>query len=224
MAKILIVEDDDSIRDLIKMTLSMETHTTKEADNGEDAFYMIQEEHFDLILLDIMLPKMDGYQLLSKIKDKEIPVIFLTAKISLQDKVFGLKLGADDYITKPFEPMELLARVETVLRRCRKYGKTAETEQKSIFYHDIEINEQERTVKKEGKEISLTTKEFDLFLTLVGNQNIVFSREQLLDKVWGYDYYGGTRTVDMHIKQLRQKLELKESLETVFKVGYKLKA
>lgn len=217
MANILVVEDEDSIRDLIKMTLSMENYTTEEADNGQSAFQMIQENTFDLILLDIMLPQMDGYQLLAKIKDKDIPVIFLTAKISLQDKVFGLKLGADDYITKPFEPMELLARIETVLRRCRKVQK------RGIKYRDIEINEQERTVKKDGKEISLTTKEFDLFLMLAENPNIVFSREQLLDKVWGYDYYGGTRTVDMHVKQLRQKLDLKDSLETVFKIGYKLK-
>lgn len=224
MTKILIVEDEDSIRELIKMTLSMEAYETEEADNGELAFKMIQEQDLDLILLDIMLPKIDGYQLLSKIKDKDIPVIFLTAKSSLQDRVFGLKLGADDYITKPFEPMELLARIETVLRRCKKRENRRNEEKTVILYHDIEINERERTVTREGREISLTAKEYDLFLMLVKNQNIVFSREQLLDQVWGYDYYGGTRTVDMHIKQLRQKLNLKETLETVFKVGYKLKA
>lgn len=224
MAKILIVEDEESIRELIKMTLSMEAHEIEEADNGELAFAMIQEKFFDLILLDIMLPKIDGYQLLSKIKDKDIPVIFLTAKISLQDRVFGLKLGADDYITKPFEPMELLARIETVLRRCKKREDKIDEEKTVILYHDIEMNERERTVTRKGIEIALTAKEFDLFLTLVKHQNIVFSREQLLDQVWGYDYYGGTRTVDMHIKQLRQKLNLKEDLETVFKVGYKLKA
>lgn len=224
MARILIVEDEASIRELIKMTLSMEAHITEEADNGELAFDMIQKKEYDLILLDIMLPKMDGYQLLSKIKDKEIPVIFLTAKISLQDRVFGLKLGADDYIIKPFEPMELLARIESVLRRCRKQGDREERGDIDILYRNIRINERARSVTKDGVEIALTTKEFELFLMLVKNQNMVFSREQLLDQVWGYDYFGGTRTVDMHIKQLRQKLDLKEGLETVFKVGYKLRA
>ena len=225
MARILIVEDDESIRGLIKMTLSMENYDTEEADNGQTAYELLQEETFDLILLDIMLPGMDGYQLLQKVKGKEIPVIFLTAKISVQDKVFGLKMGADDYITKPFEPIELLARIETVLRRSKRQagnGNLQEDEQ-GLQYHSIQIFEKERSVKLRGREVSLTVKEFDLFLLLVKNQNIVFSREQLLDQVWGYDYYGGTRTVDMHIKQLRQKLDLKESLETVFRVGYKLR-
>ena len=225
MARILIVEDDESIRGLIKMTLSMENYDTEESDNGQTAYELIQEETFDLILLDIMLPGMDGYQLLQKVKGKEIPVIFLTAKISVQDKVFGLKMGADDYITKPFEPIELLARIETVLRRSKRQagnGNLQEDEQ-GLQYHSIQIFEKERSVKLRGREVSLTVKEFDLFLLLVKNQNIVFSREQLLDQVWGYDYYGGTRTVDMHIKQLRQKLDLKESLETVFRVGYKLR-
>lgn len=225
MARILIVEDDESIRGLIRMTLSMENYDTEEADNGQTAYELIQDEAFDLILLDIMLPGMDGYQLLQKVKGKEIPVIFLTAKISVQDKVFGLKMGADDYITKPFEPIELLARIETVLRRSKRQtgnGNLQEDEQ-GLQYHSIQIFEKERSVKLRGREVSLTVKEFDLFLLLVKNQNIVFSREQLLDQVWGYDYYGGTRTVDMHIKQLRQKLDLKESLETVFRVGYKLR-
>lgn len=225
MARILIVEDDESIRGLIRMTLSMENYDTEEADNGQTAYELMQEETFDLILLDIMLPGMDGYQLLQKVKGKEIPVIFLTAKISVQDKVFGLKMGADDYITKPFEPIELLARIETVLRRSKRQagnGNLQEDEQ-GLQYHSIQIFEKERSVKLRGREVSLTVKEFDLFLLLVKNQNIVFSREQLLDQVWGYDYYGGTRTVDMHIKQLRQKLDLKESLETVFRVGYKLR-
>lgn len=225
MAKILIVEDDQSIRDLIRMTLNMDNYDTREAENGQIAYNLIQEEMFDLILLDIMLPEMDGYQLLEKVKGKNIPVIFLTAKITVQDKVFGLKMGADDYITKPFEPIELLARIETVLRRSRKQTEVQESQnqENGIRYHDIQIFEKERSVKLNDIETPLTVKEFDLLLLLVKNQSIVFSREQLLDQVWGYDYYGGTRTVDMHIKQLRQKLDLKESLETVFRVGYKLK-
>lgn len=223
--KILIVEDEESIRGLIQMTLQMENYNTVEADNGREAYERIQEENFDLILLDIMLPGMDGYQLLQKIKGKGIPVIFLTARIAVQDRVFGLKMGADDYITKPFEPIELLARIEAVLRRTagRPEAVQIPEERTCLLYGDIQIIEQERSVKKSGEEIPLTVKEFDLLLLFVKNPNIVFSREQLLDQVWGYDYYGGTRTVDMHIKQLRQKLGLKEDLETVFRVGYKLK-
>lgn len=223
--KILIVEDEESIRGLIQMTLQMENYDTVEADNGREAYERIQEENFDLILLDIMLPGMDGYQLLQKIKGKGIPVIFLTARIAVQDRVFGLKMGADDYITKPFEPIELLARIEAVLRRTAGRPEAVQrTEERTcLLYGDIQIIEQERSVKKSGEEIPLTVKEFDLLLLFVKNPNIVFSREQLLDQVWGYDYYGGTRTVDMHIKQLRQKLGLKEDLETVFRVGYKLK-
>jgi len=224
MNKILIVEDDSSIRNLVKMTLSMDKYDTLEADNGNTAFDLIQTDStISLILLDIMLPKMDGYELLSKIKDKNIPVIFITAKSSLQDKVFGLKLGADDYIVKPFEPIELLARVESVLRRYMKGAEIYQKENHTIFYHDIEINEQERVIKKNSNIIIMTAKEFDLFLLLAKNINIVFTREQLLDKVWGYDYYGNSRTVDMHIKQLRQKLELRDEIETVYKIGYKLK-
>lgn len=226
MTKILVVEDDKSIRDLIKMTLTMEYCEIKETDTGKNAYEIIQRERFDLILLDIMLPEMDGYQLLQKIKHKDIPVIFLTAKINVQDKVFGLKMGADDYITKPFEPIELLARIETVLRRTRKRQqmKELENEISYISYKHLEISEKEHSVKKENVEVSLTAKEFNLLILLVKNVNIVFSREQLLNQVWGYDYYGGTRTVDMHIKQLRQKLDLKDQLETVFRVGYKLKS
>lgn len=226
MAKILIVEDDQSIRNLISMTLIVENHITEEVDNGEDAYEMIEKDTYDLILLDIMLPKMNGYELLQKIKHKNIPVIFLTAKISLQDKILGLKLGADDYIIKPFEPLELLARVEAVIRRSLKYTTTTKEVDINhlLKYKDIVVNTKERSVKKNNLEIILTRKEFDLLKLFIENQNIVFTREQLLDKIWGYDYYGGTRTVDMHIKQLRQKLGLKDCLDTVFKVGYKLRS
>lgn len=227
MASILVVEDDASIRDLIVLTLAMEHYETKEADNGESAYQMIQREPFDLVLLDIMLPSMNGMELLQKIKTYQVPVIFLTAKVTLQDKVMGLKLGAEDYITKPFEPMELLARVEVVLRRNQS-GPDQEKTQLSpnteiITYKDIQLYVEERIVRKAGCEISLTYKEFDLLKTFLHHPNIVFSREQLLNQIWGYDYYGNTRTVDMHIKQLREKLALKDDLQTVFKVGYKLR-
>ncbi|MDO5292531.1 MAG: response regulator transcription factor [bacterium] len=226
MAKILVVDDEKSIRDLIKMTLSIENYEAEEAEDGEMAFRMLEKSSYDLVLLDIMLPKIDGYQVLQKLKDKNIPVIFLTAKITLQDKIFGLRMGADDYITKPFEPMELLARIETILRRSQKYAvpDVEEPKDKNVLrFEDITMYLQERSVKKGNQEIILTVKEFDLLKTFIENKNIVLSREILLDKIWGYDYFGGTRTIDMHVKQIREKLDLKESLETIYKVGYKLK-
>lgn len=227
MARVLVVDDEKSIRDLIKMTLSVENYESDEADNGKTAYEMIENNKYDLILLDIMLPKLDGYQVLQKIKNKNIPVIFLTAKIALQDKILGLKMGADDYITKPFEPMELLARIETILRRSQKFGIYNSSKDKStdiLIYHDISMYLKERIVKRNNLEVVLTRKEFDLLQVFIENQNIVLSREVLLDKIWGYDYYGGTRTIDMHVKQIREKLDLKQSLETVYKIGYKLKS
>lgn len=227
MAKVLVVDDEKSIRDLIKMTLSIENYESDEADNGNTAYEMIDNNNYDLILLDIMLPKLDGYQVLQKIKNKNIPIIFLTAKISLQDKILGLKMGADDYITKPFEPIELLARIETILRRSQKFSIHNSQKDKStdiLTYHDISMYLKERIVKRNNLEVVLTRKEFDLLQIFIENQNIVLSREVLLDKIWGYDYYGGTRTIDMHVKQIREKLDLKQSLETVYKIGYKLKS
>lgn len=227
MARVLVVDDEKSIRDLIKMTLSVENYESDEADNGKTAYEMIENNKYDLILLDIMLPKLDGYQVLQKIKNKNIPVIFLTAKIALQDKILGLKMGADDYITKPFEPMELLARIETILRRSQKFAIYNSSKDKStdiLIYHDISMYLKERIVKRNNLEVVLTRKEFDLLQVFIENQNIVLSREVLLDKIWGYDYYGGTRTIDMHVKQIREKLDLKQSLETVYKIGYKLKS
>lgn len=221
-----MVDDEKPIRDLIRMTLSIENYEAEEAEDGEMAYRMLEESSYDLVLLDIMLPKMDGYQVLQRIKDKNIPVIFLTAKIALQDKIFGLKMGADDYITKPFEPMELLARIETILRRSQKYAIPNVEEAKGknvLIFEDITMYLKERIVKKENQEVILTVKEFDLLKTFMENQNIVLSRDVLLDKIWGYDYLGGTRTIDMHVKQIREKLDLKGSLETIYKVGYKLK-
>ena len=221
MANILIVDDEKSIRDLIVMTLSIENHETHVAENGEMAFEMISSNSYDLILLDIMLPKLDGYQVLQKIKNKNIPIIFLTAKISLQDKVMGLRLGADDYITKPFEPMELLARIETILRRTQHtYTPNADD---TLTFENITMYLKERIVKKNDEEIILTVKEYDLLKMFLEHKNIVLTREVLLSKIWGYDYLGGTRTIDMHVKQIREKLGLRDALSTVYKIGYKLK-
>lgn len=219
MAKILIVEDDSTIRNLILLALQMENYNAIAAEDGEVAISKLNEEDIDLILLDIMLPKIDGYGVLQKIQNKNIPVIFLTAKSSIQDKVMGLKLGADDYITKPFEPLELLARIEALLRRSRVDKKKSET----ITFKHIMVLENERTVTMNNEEIYLTPKEFDLLLEFLNHKNIVLTREVLLNRIWGYDFCGETRTVDMHVKRLREKLNLKDYLQTMYKVGYKLK-
>ena len=162
-----------------------------------------------------MLPKLDGFSIIGKIKHKDMPVIFLTAKASIVDKVQGLKMGADDYIVKPFESVELLARIEAVLRR---YGK----KKNILSFKDLEIYLEQMIVKKQGNTIDLTLKEFELLNLFIRNKGIALSREKLLEKVWGYDYLGETRTVDMHIQKLRKKLDLEGEIKTVYKVGYRL--
>lgn len=219
MAHILIVDDEQSIRDVIKMTLQLENYTFQEAVDGQEALDFIEKEHFDLILLDIMLPVKDGYQVLQEMKCKhiDVPILFLTAKVSVQDRVMGLKLGAEDYVVKPFEPIELLARIEVILRRRPKVEIGT-----SLIYKDIEVQQQERLVKKNGYLVDLTAKEFDLLVYFLQHQNIALSRDLLLEDVWNFDYMGGTRTVDVHVRQLRDKLDLSQELQTVYKVGYKL--
>ena len=218
MIKILVVEDDYGIRDLIELTLKMENYTTITAKDGEEALSKIENEKFDLILLDIMIPKIDGFKLIRMIDDKSVPVIFLSAKSQVQDKILGLKLGAEDYITKPFEPLELLARIEVVLRR----KKSSKKEENVIKYHHLLVQTNKRLVKSNDVIVQLTLKEYNLLLIFLNNINVL-TREVLLEKIWGFDFYGETRTVDMHIKQLRDKLDLKEYLKTVYKVGYILK-
>ena len=225
MATILVVEDDEGIRNLVKMTLEMDGKSVIQAGDGAEGIRLVEERgsESDLVLLDIMLPDADGYEVLGRIRDRHIAVIFMTAKSSVTDRIFGLKMGADDYITKPFEPMELLARVNANLRmqeRCSTQGSGASDK---ICFADLVVSPSERTVTRDGVEIALTAKEFELFLALLEHRNQVMTREQLLDSVWGYDFYGGTRTVDMHVGQLRKKLGLYEQLETVYRVGYKLK-
>lgn len=215
MEKILIVEDDSTISDLIKLNLKVANYETKQVYNGIQALEIIEKEEFDLILLDVMLPKLDGFSVIEKIKYKDTPVIFLTAKASITDKVKGLKMGADDYIVKPFESIELLARVEAVLRR---YGKKKDI----LTFEDLEVHLEKMIVKKQGTIIDLTLKEFELLNLLIQNKGIALSREKILEKVWGYNYMGETRTVDMHIQKLRKKLDLEEKIKTVYKVGYRL--
>lgn len=213
--KILIVEDDIHISKIIKMNLNLVNYETTEAYDGLEALEALKRAPFDLILLDVMIPHMDGFELMEKIRPYRIPVIFLTAKNSVYDKVNGLKLGADDYIVKPFEAIELLARIEAVLRR---YGK----EERLVAFQTIQVDLDKREVLEQGIPVELTPKEYDLLVVLLKNKNIALSREQFIEKVWGYDYYGETRTVDMHIKSLRKKLNLQDHIKTIYKMGYRL--
>ncbi|UVI33742.1 response regulator transcription factor [Paenibacillus spongiae] len=213
--KILIVEDDINISKIIKMNLTIVNYETTEAYDGLEALDAIKNGNFDLILLDVMIPRLDGFALMERIRSTGIPVIFLTAKNSVFDKVNGLRLGADDYMVKPFEAIELLARIETVLRR---YGK----EETIIAFKAVTVRLDKREVTVNEIPVELTPKEYELLVVLLKNKNIALTREQFLDKVWGGDYYGETRTVDMHIKSLRKKLQLQDSIKTIYKIGYRL--
>ncbi len=217
MIKILIVEDEKPINDLIEMNLTEAGYDCTSAYNGIEAADIIEKERFDLILLDIMLPGANGYELMEYIKPLEMPVIFLTAKGSVEDRVKGLRLGADDYLVKPFEIVELLARVETILRRA---GKT----QTVITVDDITIDTRAHTVMRGSREISLTMKEFELLLLFVRNRNIALFRETLYERVWESEYMGDSRTVDLHVQRLRKKLHWEDKIRAIYKVGYRLEA
>ncbi len=215
MIKILIVEDEEAIAHLIKMNLVKAGYQCELAFDGEEAADKIAEKSYDLILLDIMLPKLNGYEVLEYAKSVDIPVIFLTAMGETQQKVKGLRMGAEDYIAKPFEIAELLARVETVLRRYKK------TEQHQKLY-DIEIDTQSRRVTRDGREVDLTTKEYELLLLFVRNKNRALYRETIYESVWGGEYSGAGRTVDLHVQRLKKKLGLEEHITAIYKVGYRL--
>lgn len=215
MINILIVEDDKPISNLIKLNLNMANYKCEQCYDGKEALSVIIEKNFDLIILDVMLPEIDGFTLYKKIKPKGIPVIFLTARTSVGDKVAGLKMGADDYITKPFEGIELIARIENVLRHYKK-------DVHILNFKNIEIDLQQMIVKQNGTIVDLTLKEYELLAFLVKSKNKVLTREVLVEKVWGYDYAGETRTIDNHIQKLRKKLDLKDNIKTVFGLGYRL--
>ncbi len=219
--KILLVEDEPKMRDLIKIAFRKEQFQTYEAVDGKQALNLFKCSCFDLVILDVMLPEIDGWTVCREIRrTSDVPVIMLTARGEEFDKLFGFELGADDYIVKPFSPRELVARVKALLRRSEnKNGETTS----QIQIGDISINLLSREVKINNNTIVLTNKEYELLLFLSSNQNIVFTREQLLLKVWGYDQYGDPRTVDTHIKKIREKLGEKSSyITTVWGVGYKL--
>ncbi len=215
MQRILIVEDEEAIANLIKVNLTAEGYCCICAYDGKAGADYIEKETFDLILLDIMLPEINGYELLEYVKPLGTPVIFITAKGSVDERITGLKLGADDYIVKPFQVGELIARVEALLRR---YGKI----NRKLTFADVKIDMVSRTVRKNGVTVDLTVKEFDLLVELVQNKNVALYRDRLYEKVWGEVFMGDTRTLDSHIQRLRRKLNWEEYIKTVFRVGYRL--
>ena len=215
MIKILIVEDEKPIADLLDMSLTAAGYHCDWVDNGLDAADAVEETRYDLILLDVMLPGSDGFELMEYFAPLHIPVIFTTARDSLKDRIKGLKLGADDYIVKPFEIAELLARVETVLRRYHK------TENRAVI-GDVSVDLHSRLVFKRGEPVNLTAKEYSLLLLFLQNRNIALFRETIYERVWESDYMGDSRTVDLHVQRLRRKLEWQDRIVAVYKIGYRL--
>ncbi len=220
--KVLIVDDDSNICELLRLYLEKDNFKTVIANDGESAIEMFNAEEPDLILLDIMLPKLDGWQVCRAIrKFSDVPIIMLTAKGETFDKILGLDLGADDYVTKPFDSKEVLARVKAVLRRTAGSDDNVE---KIVKYDKLTINLTNYELIVDGVAIDTPPKELELIYHLASNPNKVYSRNQLLDEVWGFEYYGGSRTVDVHIKRLREKLENVSdqwTIKTVCRVGYK---
>lgn len=222
--KILIVDDDNNIAELISLYLTKECFETKIVNDGEQALREFNLFHPDLILLDLMLPGIDGYQVCREIRHiSDIPIIMLSAKGETFDKVLGLELGADDYMIKPFDSKELVARVRAVLRRFQVKQPIVSSNEKSVSYPDLTINLANYAVTYMGRQVDMPPKELELLYFLASSPNQVFTREQLLDHIWGYEYIGDTRTVDVHIKRLREKIKdhPRWSLSTVWGIGYK---
>ena len=212
MAKILIAEDERAINDLIKLNLTLVGHKCEQVFDGASALERALSGEYDLLILDVMLPELSGFEIIGQIKT---PVIFVTARVSVEDRLRGLKLGADDYIVKPFEILELVERVKAVLRRTKG-------ESESVEFDGIRVEFDTRRVYKDGVEVSLKPKEFELLSAFITNRNLALSREKLIELVWDFDYEGDTRTVDVHVQKLRQKLGISERLKTVYKTGYRL--
>lgn len=213
MADILVVEDDRHINELIKRNLKLVGHECVQCYTGGEAIEALKNRTYDLVLLDVMLPEISGFDLISRIGD--IPVIFVTAKGELEDKLQGLSLGAEDYIVKPFEMLELIARVGVVLRRKKK-------SEKVFLLGNTKVDLEKRNVTVCGEEVILTPREYSLLEILILNKNIALSREKLLELAWGYDYVGETKTVDVHIQKLRKKLGWEKEIRTIVKMGYRL--
>ena len=219
MAKILVVDDEVKIRAIIKEYAEFEGYEVDEAGDGMEAVAKVKENDYDIIIMDVMMPKLDGYSACKEIrKIKQIPVIMLSARGEEYDKLFGFEIGVDDYVVKPFSPKELMARIRAVLNRASGNQKTEDV----IRYEGLEINFTAREVKIDGKKVSMTPKEYDLLFYLVKNMNIALSREKLLEEVWGFDFYGDDRTVDTHIKMLRNSLgKYRNLIVTLRGMGYK---
>ncbi len=215
MIKILIVDDEKAICDLIDMNLSAAGYSCKAVQDGLEAIDLIEQEEFDLILLDVMLPGADGYDIMEYIRPLKVPVIFITAKHEVKDRVKGLKLGAEDYLVKPFDVVELIARVEVVLRRFRKT-------QKLLQVGDVVVDTEARKVTKAGKQVVLTNKEYGLLLLFIRNKNVALFKETLYEKVWGDEYIADSRTLELHVQRLRRKMSWEHNLVAVYKVGYRL--
>ena len=215
MVKILIAEDEEPIANLIRMNLKKAGYACECAYDGQEAADRMEEGHYDLLLLDIMLPKINGYELMEYAKSIQLPVIFITAMDSTENKVKGLKMGAKDYLAKPFEIVELLARVEAVLRRCNKIGRM-------LHILDVDIDLSSRTVMQDNQQILLTLKEFELLLFFARNPNIALYREVIYEQVWEKEYTGDSRTVDLHVQRLKKKLGWDKHICAVYKIGYRL--
>ena len=222
MYKILVVDDEENIREVIREYAEFEGHEVDEACDGMEAVEKAKEKDYDIIIMDIMMPRLDGYLACKEIrKFKQTPVLMLSARGEEYDKLFGFELGIDDYVVKPFDAKEVMARVKAVLRRS---GAGAQTDIKEVRYDKLVINLTNYELRVDGKKIDTPPKELELIYHLASNPNRVFTRDQLLDEVWGFDYYGDSRTVDVHVKRLREKLEGvsdKWELKTVWSVGYK---
>ena len=215
--KVLIIDDESLIRDVVKEYCKNEGFNVLEAENGEEGLELLEANNVDIIVLDIMMPKMDGYTFFSKMKEKyDIPTIVLSARGEEYDKLFGFSVGIDDYLTKPFSPKELIARIKAISKRYKK------EEIEEFNYLGIKIDFKGRVLYIDNKEVSITPKEFDLLKYFVENPNTAITREQILNKVWGYDYFGDDRTIDTHIKILRNKLgKYRNTIVTVRSIGYK---
>jgi len=221
MAKILIVDDEEKIREVIREYAQFNHYETAEAEDGMQAINMCIKEDFDIIIMDIMMPKLDGFAAVKEIrKDKKIPVIMLSARGEEYDKLYGFELGIDDYVTKPFSPKELMARISAVLARNKASASDANGE--TIVSGDLVVNTQSRTVTVEGEKLELTLKEYEILVYLMNNRNIALSRERMLQDIWGYDFFGDDRTIDTHIKNLRGRLgSCRDKISTVRGIGYK---
>lgn len=222
--KILVVDDDNNIAELISLYLTKECYDTRIVNDGEEALVAFKQYSPNLILLDLMLSGMDGYQVCREIRAKSnTPIIMLSAKGEIFDKVLGLELGADDYILKPFDSKELVARVKAVLRRYQPSKNETDKELKCVEYPDLTVNLSNYSVIYDGRPVDMPPKELELLYFLAASPNQVFTREQLLDHIWGYEYLGDTRTVDVHVKRLREKIKDRDtwSIATVWGIGYK---